>query len=209
MKQPSTASTSAYTHHDEHILVLKRKALFPTEAWSGLRAVDFAQYQTLIEQHKEFLPRSLMETDPTYKQIIPYLVYEYNNRYFLMQRKSTSTEQRLQNKYSLGIGGHIRQEDMVGASLSDWARREFHEEVYFDGSFTIEPLGILNDDSNSVGQVHVGFIFILQGNSPHITIKSELKSGVLLSLNQLRDFYPHMENWSHIVFDYLVQHKGE
>ncbi len=208
MKQAVTQKPQApIVENDELILVIKRDELFPKGAWSGMKSVDFEKYSTLIQKKQEFMPRSHMETDPTYKQIIPYLIYEYQDRYFLMQRQSKSSEQRLQSKYSLGIGGHIRKEDLSSDSIADWARREFHEEVNFKGTFTIEPLGILNDDSNAVGQVHAGFVFLLKGDSPRITVKSELKSGVLLSLEELRDFYDRMESWTQIVFDFLTESK--
>jgi predicted NUDIX family phosphoesterase len=191
--------------HDELILVIKRDELFPEGAWTGMRSVDLDGYTNLIQKKQEFMPRSHMETDPTYKQIIPYLIYQYEDRYFLMQRQSKATEQRLQSKYSLGIGGHIRKEDLSTNSIADWAHREFHEEVSFNGTFTIQPLGILNDDSNAVGQVHAGFVFLLKGDSPNIKVKSELKSGVLLSLDELQDFYDRMESWSQTVFTYLKE----
>src|SRR5581483_9174534 len=114
---------------DEYILVVKRSHLFPTQSWQGLKEIDFQTYIDIINKNKEFLPRSIMENDPTYKQIIPYLIFEHENRYFLMQRQAKASEQRLQNKYSLGIGGHIRHEDLQeGTSIFDWAQREFHEE---------------------------------------------------------------------------------
>lgn len=193
---------------DELILVVKRDDLFPQGAFSGMQKVNFDHYLDLIQKKKEFMPRSHMETDPTYKQIIPYLIYSYQDRYFLMQRQAKATEQRLQSKYSLGIGGHIRQEDLTTDSIFDWARREFHEEIDFKGNFEIEPLGILNDDSDAVGQVHVGFVFLLKGNSTAIKVHSELKSGVLLSLEEIKDFHDRLENWSKIVFDYLIKHKA-
>ncbi|MEX0940103.1 MAG: hypothetical protein WDZ41_01990 [Candidatus Babeliales bacterium] len=192
--------------HDEEILVVKRSELFDNElAWSGLKKVNFDNYLTLIQDKKEFLSRSLMEKDPQYKQIIPYLVFEYENRYFLMQRAAKATEQRLQNKFSLGIGGHIRKEDMATDSIFDWAKREFHEEVNYQSSFKIEPLGILNDDSNEVGQVHIGFVFLLHGNSEKISIKSELKNGQLLTLNEMHPYFNNMESWSQLVFEFLLQ----
>jgi predicted NUDIX family phosphoesterase len=192
--------------HDENILVVKRTELFRNEpAWTGLKEVDFDNYLEIIQTHQEFLPRSVMETNPAYKQIIPYLVFEHNNHYFLMQRRSNATETRLQNKYSLGIGGHIRQEDMSTNSLFDWARREFHEEVEYTGSFTITPLGILNDDSNEVGKVHIGFVFLVHGDSAEIKVKSELKSGELLSVQALQGFFNTMESWTQHVFALLMK----
>ena len=145
-----------------------------------------------------------MEVDPAYKQIIPYLVFEHNNNYFLMQRRSTASETRLRNKLTLGIGGHIRQEDMEQEnSLFAWATREFHEEVDYAGKLTVTPLGILNDDSDDVGKVHIGFVFLLSGDSSNIAIKSELKSGVLVPLSECIAQYELMESWSQFVVDFL------
>lgn len=198
---------TAPKHHDELILVVKRTDLFPTEAqaWHGLHPVDPAYLTELVHEKKQFLPRSLMEVDPTYKQIIPYLIFCHEDKYFVMQRQAKATETRLQSKFSLGIGGHIRQEDITGDDIIGWARREFEEEVDYNGSFTVEPLGILNDDSNAVGQVHVGFVYLLKGNSAHIKVKEELKSGELFTLEECMSFYDRMETWSQIVFNFLQQ----
>lgn len=204
MTTPIKATVNNPAIHDEHILVVNRATLFgKTPAWNGLAAVDIEHYVQLIMQKKEFLPRSLMEVDPTYKQIIPYLIFQHEDKYFLMQRTATSTEKRLQNKYSLGIGGHIREEDMQTNSIIDWANREFHEEVDYQGALTIKPLGILNDDTNEVGKVHIGLVLLVQGNSEKIKVKSELKSGELLTVEQLKAYRENMESWSQYVFDFL------
>ncbi len=193
---------------EEMILVVPRTTLIPEQAgWSGIKAVDADDWLRTVQENRQFLPRSVMETDPSYKQIIPYLVFEHENRYFLMQRTATATERRLQSKYSLGIGGHIRQEDMADDSIFAWARREFHEEVAYADELTIEPLGILNDDSNDVGKVHLGFVLLLHGSTSNIKVKSELKSGVLLPLEECADFYDRMESWSRMVFDFLRTRK--
>lgn len=187
---------------DEQILVVKRSHLFAKEAWQGLKKINFESYIEIINKNKEFLPRSIMETDPTYKQIIPYLIFEHKNRYFLMQRQAKASEQRLQSKFSLGIGGHIRHEDLQeGTSIFDWAQREFHEEVNYSGNLEIEPLGILNDDSNDVGKVHIGFVLLLHGDSANISVKSELKSGQLVSLQECESYKDRLESWSQSIFE--------
>lgn len=188
---------------DELILVVKRDILFPEGAWQGLKTVNPESYLELIQKNKEFLPRMLMEQDPTYKQIIPYLVFQYEDKFFLMQRKKKATETRLQSKYTLGIGGHIREEDMVECTLLDWAKREFAEEIDYSGYLTINPLGILNDDSNLVGQVHMGFVFLITGNSDQIKVKEELESGKLLTLKECEEYYPNMESWTQIIYNYI------
>jgi len=190
---------------DEHILVVQRDLFFGTEPiWQGLSATDFAPYLERIAKEQQFLPRSLMETDPNYKQVIPYLVFAFEDKLFVMQRGSQSTESRLHNKYTLGIGGHIRHEDMQDSQdIIDWAQREFHEEVNFTGKLTIEPIGIINDDSNPVGQVHVGFAFLLRGDHGDISIKSELKHGELLTYKEIEEVHGRLEGWSQMVFDHL------
>lgn len=189
---------------EEQILVVKRSTLFPQEpAWQGLKAVDYTEYAALIQTHKEFHPRSAMEQDPTFKQIIPYLIFTHEGRYFLMQRHAKASETRLQNKFSLGIGGHINEIDLVDGNIFSWAHREFHEEVAYAGTYDVEPIGILNDDSSPVGQVHVGFVYLLHGNSSDIEIKSEHKGGAMLTLDECLEKYETMETWSQIVIDFL------
>ncbi len=205
MAQVNTTTQPHPQTQDELILVVKRDKLFPLGAWDGFKQVNFDDYLQIIQDNKEFLPRSLMEQDPAYKQIIPYLVFEHNNRYFLMQRHKKASEQRLQSKFSLGIGGHIRQEDMESSDLFDWAKREFHEEVHYTGNLTIEPLGILNDDSNDVGKVHIGFVFLLHGDTDQISVKSELQSGQLVTLKECTHYAERMETWSQLVVECLTR----
>jgi predicted NUDIX family phosphoesterase len=190
----------------EHILVVKRDTLFQdTPAWHGLKNVDLDAYLSLIQIHKEFHPRPDMELDATYKQIIPYMVFKHGDRYFLMQRSGKASETRLQSKYTLGIGGHVRAEDLQeGSTLFDWARREFHEEVSYNGNLTITSLGMLNDDSNEVGKVHVGLVLLLEGDSDQISVHEELKSGELLTLEECAAYADHMETWSRFIFDALI-----
>ncbi|MFC1894787.1 hypothetical protein ACFLYH_02445 [Candidatus Dependentiae bacterium] len=188
---------------DEKILVVQRKKLFPDGEFNGIKKINFNDYQELIEQNKEFLWRSEMETDTNYKQIIPYLVFNFEDKFFLMKRRSNASEVRLQDKYSLGIGGHIRQDDIEQKSIFDWAKREFQEEVNYSGKFEIEPIGLLNDESDFVGQVHAGFVFLLNGDSEKISIRDEHKEGSLLTLDECKQNYSKMESWSKFCFDFL------
>jgi len=191
---------------DEHILVIQRKHLFPVDsAFYGIQPTVEDEFLSLVQRHKEFHPRSLMESDLTYKQIIPYLVFHHNGRYFLMQRQAKASETRLQNKFTLGIGGHIRQEDLTSDCIFDWAKREFHEEVDYKGNLTMEQIGLLNDDTNAVGQVHIGFVLLLHGDSAEIAVKSELKSGELVTLEQMQTQVESMESWSQLVYDFLIK----
>lgn len=205
IKNSPSQQTATPLKADEKILVIPRATLFAEiPLFNGFQPVsNFGSLQAFINKNQEFHWRSNMENDPSYKQIIPYLVFEYNKTYFLMRRRSTASEQRLKNKFSLGIGGHIRQEDLTSCNLIDWAQREFHEEVAYQGTLLASPLGLINDDSNAVGQVHLGFVFLLRGNCPDISIRSEHKEGRLVSLDDCKTMYDDLESWSQLVFDYL------
>jgi predicted NUDIX family phosphoesterase len=203
MNQATVQQQPAPIKVDERIMVVKRSILFADGEWQGLRCAGVAHYQQLVATEGEFHWRSTMETDATYKQIIPYMIFEYADSYFLMERKATASEQRLKSKLSLGIGGHIRQEDIAGGALFDWARREFHEEVLYNGSLDIESLGVLNDDSDMVGQVHLGFILLLHGDSSDISIRSEHKQGMLVPRDQMDLYRDRMESWSQIAWKHM------
>lgn len=204
MPQISSGISKKRDWGSEQILVVKREHLFSgKDAWQGLARVNFDVFLNVIKEKQEFIPRAFAEEDEGYKQIIPYLIFNFADRYFLMKRKSKATEARLRDKYSLGIGGHIREADIKSDSIIDWAKREFNEEVHYSGKLEVEPLGILNDDSNSVGRVHIGFVFLLKGDNPNISIKSELESGQLVSLEQCNAIRSNLEEWSQIVLSHL------
>ena len=52
-----------------------------------------------------------------------------------MRRKQNHTDKRLANKYSLGVGGHINKRDVRGKNIHAWAKREFEEEIEYDGNY--------------------------------------------------------------------------
>lgn len=202
--QPIQNKSVTTATQDEQILVVKRTTIFSKKKiWHGINRENISDCLTKIEKYKEFHSRSVMEHDSSYKQIIPYLIFTHKGQYFLMQREKNISEKRLQNKFSLGIGGHIRKEDMVSNSIFDWAKREFQEEISYDGSVTVETIGILNDDSNEVGKVHLGVVLLLCGDTNTITVRSELKSGTLVTLAECAHKYNQLESWSQIVYNFL------
>ncbi len=188
---------------DEKILVVPREKILKDGSFWGIKPVNFDYYEKVISKYKKFIWRSEAEINPQFKQIIPYLIFNYEDKFFLMKRRKNASEVRLQSKYSLGIGGHIREEDILDNNIYHWAKREFFEEIDYAGDLNISPLGLLNDDSNEVGKVHLGFVFLLKGSCSQIKIKTELQEGRLLNLHECQPFYSDMENWSKIIFNFL------
>jgi predicted NUDIX family phosphoesterase len=192
------------SHTNEEILVISCKSLFSQiNSWQGINEKNFNEITKIIHDQLSCMPRAHAETNFAYKQIIPYVLFTIDQKLFVMQRKSSASEQRLASKFSLGIGGHIRQDDIKNNDIFTWALREFHEEVNYQEALSYTAIGILNDDSSDVGKVHLGIIWLIHGSSDQISIKNEHKSGTLLTMQECSQLYENMENWSKICFDFL------
>ena len=192
---------------DEHVLCVKREDVFPDGAWHGFVADGLDRYQRLIREESFFMPRREVEEDPAYQQVIPYVVFRHADRYFLTRRLKASSEKRLRQQYSLGVGGHINPGDLEnGDPVLDGLKREFEEEVVYAGDFQATLLGLINDDSSPVSKVHLALAFLVDGSTPDIAIRETDKlAGELLTLEEMRIYYLEMESWSQIVYDRLLQ----
>ncbi len=114
-----------------------------------------------------FIRRSEAEINPAYKQIIPYQLFTCGDRYFVYQRGAEVGEGRLAGRLSLGIGGHINANDATGRQLSldDYyaaLQREREEELICPGQIATSFIGWINDDSDPVGQVHLGAVHLAE-----------------------------------------------
>ncbi len=190
----------------EHVLCVSREDIFPNGAWHGFIDTGLERAVQVIRERSFFMPRAEVEEDPAYQQIIPYVVFRHGDRYFLTRRLKASGEKRLRQQYSLGVGGHINPGDLDGGDpINDGLRREWEEEVEYRGQFEARMLGLINDESAPVSKVHLGVVFLVDGDSPEIAIReTEKLSGELLTLEEMRIFYLGMESWSQIVYDRLV-----
>jgi predicted NUDIX family phosphoesterase len=190
----------------EHVLCVRRDELFPDGAWYGFISEGLERYQEVIRERSFFMPRAEVEEDPAYQQIIPYVVFRHGDRYFLTRRLKASSEKRLRQLYSLGVGGHINPGDLEhGDPIMDGLRREFEEEVNYAGEIHATLLGLINDDSSPVSRVHLALAFLVEGSSPEISIKETDKlAGELLTLEEMRIYYLSMESWSQITYDQLA-----
>ena len=190
----------------EQVLVVKREDMFPDGAWHGFVTENLERHQKTIRDKHFFKPRAEVENDPTFQQIIPYVVFRHDDRYLLTHRLRASSERRLRKQYSLGVGGHINPGDLgAGDPILDGLKREWEEEVVYQGTFEARLLGFLNEDSSPVSKVHLGVVFVVDGDTPTITIRETDKlAGELLTLDEMRMYYLAMESWSQIVYDEFI-----
>lgn len=190
----------------EQVLCVRRDELFQRGEWDGFVDDRLDEVQRLIRERSCFRPRHEVEEDSGYQQVIPYVVFRHGDRYLLTKRLKASSEKRLRHLYSLGVGGHINPEDVAnGDPVLDGMRREWEEEVAYAGRIEARLLGLIHEESAPVGRVHLGVVFLVDGDSPDIAIRETDKlSGQLLTLDEMRIHYLEMESWSQIVYDRLA-----
>jgi predicted NUDIX family phosphoesterase len=197
---------------EEHILVIPESVINEIGKIEGFEAdVDRFLDPILESDQLSFQPRSQMETDPSYKQLIPYVLLEWTDndgvtRLFTYTRGGGSGEARLHAKRSVGIGGHISREDAAGGAdpYSTGMQRELAEEVQLESNYRESRDGLIYDPSNDVGKVHLGVVhrFVLQ--QPEVkSNEADLAEGGFVSLDELRQQMDRLETWSQLAINAL------
>jgi len=189
---------------DEQILVVKSDILFKKEKWQGLKIDNLDYYTDLIKNNCEFKRRGDMENDPSYQQIIPYVVFKCGEKYFLYRYLKKAGEQRLINDYILGVGGHINKDDVKpGEDVLEAGRdREWDEEVEYKDKLDKKLIGILNDDRRPVEAVHLGLVYLFCGDTSNICVKETDKMvGELIDLKEMGEKLEGTEGWAPIIYD--------
>jgi predicted NUDIX family phosphoesterase len=187
----------------EKVLVVPREELF--EGMSEPQGFGTERLDALLGRIRglaRFEPRPEVENDPSLKQVIPYVLVVRGPEIFLLKRRAGQTEARLRNLHSVGVGGHINPPDgEAGDPVEAGLRRELAEEVEFRGRCEIEPLGYLNDDSNSVGSVHFGLVFVARTGGEVVVAERDLMEGRFLPFAEALALLPGMETWSRILVE--------
>lgn len=185
----------------ELVYVVARIAIMGSGGWHGLRTTDLTASVETIERAGRFEPREAMEQDPAFKQVIPYLVLRDGPRYFLMRRTRAGGDERLHDRWSIGVGGHLNPGD---GGIDGGLRREWSEEVEADFVPTFRLLGLLNDDSTDVGRVHLGAVYEADAAGRPVAIRETDKlTGGFAEPGEVAAVAPDLETWSRLVFEHL------
>lgn len=189
----------------EQVLTVRRELVEEYIPEAGITAEAADRIVDIIINDHEFLPRDRAEEDPSHKQIIPYVVLCRGDKVFATRRLKKGGESRLHGLISLGVGGHINPEaDGDGGDvLYRGMNREIEEEVYITKKSRPVPRGIINDDTNAVGSVHLGLFFTMEVDGEVSVRETEKLEGFWISRSELRDRAPEMETWSQLVVDTL------
>lgn len=192
----------------ERVLGLPTERLRLAGLFQGFRPFDEKLFQFLLDPaFLEYRPRSQAEIDPSFKQLIPYLVLRCGERFFHYRRGQGGAEMRLRAKRSIGIGGHISAD--ADASQADPYRagmlRELSEEIDIQTYFRERPFGLINDDATPVGEVHLGVVHLLELNEPRVTPREEEIADVgFAPLAELLKYVDEFESWSRLVMEALL-----
>ncbi len=187
----------------ENVLVIKRSLLGAVVDQNGLITGHETEVMQLAREHGVFMPRPEAEQDPDYKQIIPYVAVVRRDEVFATTRLNKGGEARLHGKMSLGVGGHMNEIDREGDWLMHALRREVDEELALDDFGTLTPRGLINDDSNEVGRVHLGFFFTLTTSGGAAVRETEKLEGGFVQISSLASLSGRMETWSQIIIPEL------
>jgi len=214
----------------EFVFVVPRSALFPDFYPHGLirfqdtpaaesSCVSRLAFEASIARDGFFVERAVAERTPSWKQIIPYTIVQCGERILLTRRTKKGGEARLHDKHSIGIGGHINPVDLdpvdpgagsdaVRNPLPAGARREIDEELELSGNSELRPVGVLNDDSNSVGAVHVGVVHVLRVDGTVEVREREQLEGRLVTPRELRELAErgaNLETWTRLLLPHLEE----
>ncbi len=187
----------------EQVLVVPRRLVIDRPGWRGLRRVPIRPLLDAIRAEGSYRPRPDMESDPSFKQIIPYLVLRDGPRWFLMRRTRAGSDARLHERFSIGVGGHVNAGD---GGLKGGLLREWNEEL--DAPFVpaFRFVGLLNDDESDVGAVHLGVVYEAEAAGRPVAIRETDKlTGKFADEVEVRAACDRMETWSALVFDALAR----
>jgi predicted NUDIX family phosphoesterase len=194
----------------EEVLVVERKVFEEVGTFQGLQFdVDKYIQRLFAAGVPRFMLRSEAEKDPSFKQLIPYVIMSHNSKYLTYVRGSRAGEKRLVAKRSIGIGGHINPADdmpLFNVNNADFyetyltaVRREVAEEVSVETSHTDTTVALLNDESNEVGSVHLGIVHFWTLAEPKVGKKEQMITQMtFMTPTELQQVKDTMETWSQL-----------
>jgi predicted NUDIX family phosphoesterase len=200
---------------EELVLCFPRALFDQIGAFQGVEA-DVARFipRILEPENTRFVPRSQAENDPSWKQIIPYVLIRKGDTFLHYVRGKASGEKRLVAMGSMGIGGHINHHDeslfQAGLEFYEEAlQRELHEELRMDGHFRTRTLALINDDATSVGSVHLGVVHLCELTDENVSKGEACITDLrFLTLPELLERRGQMETWSQICLDFVAARAG-
>ena len=186
----------------ERVLGLPRDAIPGGLGWRGVRTDGLEAVLAAFAAHGEHRVRAEVEDDPSFQQLIPYVVVRDGERVFLMRRSRAGADTRLHDRWSIGVGGHIGESD---GGLAGGLAREWAEELTADWAPDFRLVGLLNDDTDPVGAVHLGVVYEAQAAGRPVAVReTDTLAGSFAPLADVDALGDRLETWSRLVLDHLL-----
>ncbi|MBM3832226.1 MAG: phosphoesterase [Verrucomicrobia bacterium] len=193
---------------EERVLCFPRKLLEEIGVFQGL-SLEIDKYLPAVTSPSQilYLNRSDAEQDKRYKQLIPYVLILCNDRILRYRRGKGGQETRLHGLYSVGIGGHISEEDhgLFSNQLGyhEGMRRELMEEVAIE-EMNEAAVAVINDDSTEVGSVHFGVVHVMHvPNEAIVGRRSGIVAPEFISISEAAKDLSVYESWSRFCLEQL------
>jgi len=172
----------------EQVLVVPRERALGDGSWHGLRLGGVDELLRVVADWGQFRPRSEVEHQPEWQQVIPHLVVRDNSRILTMRRLRAGSERRLRGQVTAGC------------------HREWREEVVCEQELSGRAVGLLKDDAGEVGRVHLGVLILVDPGTAEVKVRERDKlEGRMAEVDELRGYYLEMETWSQFVYDELLR----
>jgi predicted NUDIX family phosphoesterase len=195
---------------NENVLVIRRSLFDELGNFHGLNFEPQRYLDAMLARgNNYFLARATAENDPTHKQIIPYALLASGDRVLHYVRGKKAGEQRLVAKGSIGIGGHMNQEDELLWAWDEQAyragvEREVKEEVQIETPFDDRIVALLNDDTTEVGSVHLGVVHVFRLDEAKVQKREAMITNLaFLTKSELVELRESLETWSQICVDHF------
>ncbi len=190
----------------EHVMVVSTELFHHIGYFQGFCSETERYLEKLLaSESTSYLPRDEMEQDPSYKQLIPYCVFRFTDEQgiphvFQYTRGAGQGESRLHHQRSIGIGGHVSTLDRDDHSpYHEGMRRELDEEVDIQTPYQETCVGLINDDENEVGKVHLGIVHILDVESPNVLPREkDIAEAGFVPVSEMLENLENFETWSQI-----------
>lgn len=195
----------------ETVLCIKRK-LLPL-SWVAEKSIVPLDLQTFVNQCSDsgfcFIDRPTAEKDPSFKQVIPYIILQTSDLKKTAVYKRKGSEKRLHDLWSIGIGGHINPIDMDHKDaefervLMTGMERELSEELVKrpEKDYPVFE-GIISEEITEVGSVHLGAVFRITTTQPdHYIPGNELLDFAWMLTEELENL--NLELWSSLAVELI------
>jgi predicted NUDIX family phosphoesterase len=193
--------------HTERVLVTPTDLFHRLGHFQGFSAdVDRYLGELFSPRHTSYRPRHEVEEDPSFKQLIPYVIFQHRQgsgrlSVFTYTRGKGQGEGRLHAKRSVGVGGHISADDAedAAAAYAEGMRRELEEEVVIETAYRERCVGLINDDETEVGRVHLGVVHLVEVEQPAVRPReADILSAGFRPVEEILDELEGFETWSQI-----------